>query len=194
VPLASAWNSLEVAKLVVAVLTPILLLVLGLLVGRASRRLEDQQWSKRRLIERRIEIYDRMAPWLNDLYCFFMLVGHFVDIDPPTAIDRKRDLDKTFFVNRYLFESKFADRYFAFIDACFKDFAEVAKSAELRARVEPQKRERGSTWKDEWTEFFAPPEDATSTDVIAARYEELMNVFSSEIGVSGASPLSQASG
>jgi hypothetical protein len=61
-----------------------------------------------------------MAPCLNQLLCFFTWVGDFRSIDPPRAIEIKRELDRTFFANRQLFSSAFEQRYLAFIDAYFQ--------------------------------------------------------------------------
>ena len=84
----TAWNSLEVVKLVVAAATPVLVLLLGVVVSRAARRLEEAQWANRTLIERRLELYDEMAERLNDLYCFFGLFGNFREVEPPVAVRR----------------------------------------------------------------------------------------------------------
>jgi hypothetical protein len=45
---ASSWNSLEVAKLAVGVLTPLLLVGLAVLINRTAQRVEDAQWANRR--------------------------------------------------------------------------------------------------------------------------------------------------
>ena len=114
--IASEWSSLEVAKLAVGVLTPVLLLVLGVLVSRAARRVEDIQWVNRKLVERRLDLFEEMAPKLNDLFCFFLLVGHFKEIEPPDALRRKRELDRSFHVHTTLFSHDFSDRYSAFME------------------------------------------------------------------------------
>ncbi len=99
--LAAAWNSLEVAKLTVAALVPIIVFTLGWPITRAARRIDQEQWTNRKLIELRLELYAAMAPALNDLLCFFRLVGDFQVITPPEALKRKRMLDKAFYVNQY---------------------------------------------------------------------------------------------
>lgn len=181
--LASPWNSLEIAKLAIAILTPILLLGLGVLINTATRRVERAEWSNRKLIERRLDVYDAMAPLLNDLYCFFRLRGHFRDITPPDVVAIKRDLDKRFHVNRFLFEASFADRYESFIEACFLTFTGFGQPAKLRAVAARHEQERRASWQAEWQDFFAPPEDATPERVVELRYEELMEHFGRQVGV-----------
>jgi hypothetical protein len=60
IPVAD-WNSLEIAKLAVGALTPIFLFILGYMVTNAARRVEQAQWANRKLIESRLELYERMA-------------------------------------------------------------------------------------------------------------------------------------
>ena len=72
----SAWNSLEVTKLIVAALTPLAVL-LGIWVARATRRLEASQWVNQKLIEKRINLLEEILPRLNDLYCYFEWIGNW---------------------------------------------------------------------------------------------------------------------
>jgi hypothetical protein len=61
----STWNSLEITKLVIGALTPIFLLLLGVWVNRIAKRVETAQWANQKLIEKRIAIYDELAPLIN---------------------------------------------------------------------------------------------------------------------------------
>ena len=65
-------------------ITPVVVALLGYAITRAVRRLEDAHWAGRKLIERRLDLYDEMAPLLNDPSCFFLLVGNYRAITPPT--------------------------------------------------------------------------------------------------------------
>lgn len=183
--IAAEWTSLEIVKLVVAAATPLLVFALGVIVTRAARRLEDAQWAGRKLIERRLELYDEMAPLLNDLLCFFTLRGHFRDIAPRGALETKRKADQLFFVSRHLMEEGFGTYYLAFIDACFKHYAGTGRDALLRASVEQQRLERGAAaWDDTWTELYVvDPAEVTQPPDLTAAYEALMRSFSDQLGV-----------
>lgn len=182
---ASAWNSLEAAKLIVGLFTPLVVLALGVIVNRATRRLEQVQWANRQLIERRLNLYDAMAPRLNELFCFFVLVGDFRNIEPPAAIAAKRDLDKAFHVNRFLFSARFSEKYLQFMAVCFHTFVGVGEPAKLRSKIELQKSERkGAAWPAEWDDLFVFPErHASSRQEVQDAYEQLMNCFGEELGV-----------
>ena len=72
----SPWNSLEVVKIVIGFLTPLILVGLGFVINRAARRVEDAQWANRKLIEQRLEVLGRQLALtfevgdelLNDLH------------------------------------------------------------------------------------------------------------------------------
>lgn len=193
---ASQWNSLEAVKLAVAVLTPLLLVGLGVVINRAARRVEEAQWAGRKLVERRLELYDTMAPLLNDLYCFFECVGTFREVEPPKAIEIKRELDKTFYVNRFLFAAPFSERYNEFMAACFKTFTGFGENAKLRAPVSQQKRERGTGWDNAWAALFVPEDELPSSGPerrsdFTASYTAFMECFADQLGI-GASASAKA--
>jgi hypothetical protein len=187
------WDSLEAAKLAVAALTPLVVVGLGFVVTRAVGRLEDAQWANRKVIERRLELYDKMAPHLNDLLCFFTAIGHFREINPPAALARKRELDKAFHVNRHLMGDDFSEHYTDFVNACFRHYTGVGQDAQLRASVDHQRKERRTEhWDESWNDMFVvDPDEVTDRKEIALRYEALMRSFSDQVGVRHASDEAQ---
>ena len=180
----SPWNSLEVVKIVLAFLTPLLLLGLGFIINRAARRVEDAQWENRKLVEQRLELYKEMAPKLNDLYCFFTVRGDFRNIDPPRALGLKRELDKSYHINRFLFSADFSLLYERFMVLAFETFTGVGRSARLRVDPETQRGEMGPTvWKDQWAAMFSPVPERRSRNAIAAAHDEFMWRFAADIGM-----------
>jgi hypothetical protein len=187
------WSSLEVAKLIVSAVTPVVVVGLGVVVSRAARRLEHTDWANRVLIERRLALYSEMAPLLNDLYCFFRFVGHFRDIAPPDAIERKRGLDKTFFINRFLMDAKFSILYSDFMNSCFETYTGAGQGVKLRGtrRIHRLQRE---FWEEAWNDCYVTDSSkVVSPGTIEVRYEALMSFFAREIGV-GSRPKDKRNG
>jgi hypothetical protein len=187
---AGDWTSLEVAKLAIGALIPVMVAVIGFVLNRALNRVEQAQWAGRKLVELRLEVFNQMAGPLNDLLCFFSLFGDFQDITPPEAIERKRELDKLFFTHEYLMTEELAALYGAFMGACFKTYTEEGEDAQLRARLEPQRRERRKRhWEEEWTKCFVQDDRlVTGVDVVEARYKALNRRFAADIGLERRSP------
>jgi hypothetical protein len=180
---------LEVAKLVVSALTPIAVAIIGVQLARTARRVEEVQWANRKVVERRLELYELMAPNLNDLFCFFMLVGHFAEITPPDALGRKRALDRALHAHAPLFSHEFRARYEHFVGTCFLHFVGVAEPPQLRTSPVFQRTERGvAVWRNEWDAMFAPSDKASSTAEIASTYDALMTSFAEELGVQPGTP------
>jgi hypothetical protein len=73
--MADQWNSVEIATLAVAAVTPVTVAVVGYFVARASKRLGHVQWANQTVLTRRLEIFNQVAPHLNQLLCFATFVG-----------------------------------------------------------------------------------------------------------------------
>ena len=180
---ASGWTSLEIAKLVVSALIPIAVVVLGLPIARALRRLEHEQWRSRKLIELRLDLYTNMAVPLNDLLCFFRRVGDFQVITPPEALLRKRQLDRMYFTNEYLMSKEFGRLYHAFIGACFRTYRGLGVPAQLRVSRKQQRSER-PTWDESWDDLLVPDsETPIGLSELQSHYDALLERFGEELGV-----------
>ena len=144
--------------------------------------------AKSKIIERRLEIYDKIAPQLNDLLCYFTYVGCWKDLTPEEVIKMKRVLDKEIYLAQPLFSSNFFSHCMAFVNLCYEPFVGWGKDAKLRTKFENRK-EANSEWNLSWEEMFSKDEkDKDGKEKISkpieirAAYIKLMNCFSEEIG------------
>lgn len=184
------WTSLELAKLFVSCLTPLAVLGLGVLVSRSARRIEDRQWIDRRIIEQRTVVYDKMAPKLNDILCFFTRRGHFREIPPPRVLALKRLLDQKFHVSKYLMSEDTTKAYESFMALCFLTEQGPNTRAALRASLTRQRKERGE-WREEWDEFFVESrssERPVKPADVAKGYDDLLAAFSRDLGILPVAP------
>lgn len=138
----------------------------------------------RKVIERRLSLYDSMAPGLNEMLCFFTTVGNFRDITPPALLALKRDLDQKFHTGRYLMSPEWGRHYDEFMKVCFSTYRRAGADAAMRAAVDRQRTERGDTWIDGWKRYFVTdPSEVTPVECISRRYEVLMSLFARDLGV-----------
>jgi phosphate/sulfate permease len=63
------WNSLELIKVIILIITPIIGGIIAWRLAKVGKDLEKKQWSSRKIIEKRLDFYDKVVPELNDLYC-----------------------------------------------------------------------------------------------------------------------------
>lgn len=88
------WNSLEIAKLIASVLTPISVVVFGFWINRRLKVFEHLQWANQKVVEKRLYVYQELVPLLNDLLCYFTYVGNWKTHNPASIIELKRKLDR----------------------------------------------------------------------------------------------------
>ena len=182
-PLPPPWNTLEIAKLLVSALTSFVLVIVGLAISRSLKRLEYLQWTNQKVTEKRIAVFDELAPLLNDLLCYFTFVGCWKDLSPPDVIERKRRLDRIIHINGPLFSKEFSKRYQEFIEECYKTYSGWGKDAELRTLSQRRKAAIGSAWQPAWDALFSAENECSDPQVVKSKYESLMSCFSEELGV-----------
>lgn len=179
--LATPWTSLEAIRLVVGILTPLSVVALGWFLNRRLHALQQTTWANQKLIEKRLALYDEIAPQLNRLYCYFAWVGEWKEISPPTVIAAKRALDKHVHVYRHILGEAFFTKYLAFTDALFMMFARPGKDALIRTTVTSQwgNRKLDSTyqWQADWDDDLADPEQALPREEIERRYLAVMETL-----------------
>lgn len=182
-----SWNALEIAKLLVGILTPFSVAVIGWIISRNLKRLDLAQWKNQKLIEKRISVYDSVAPQLNLLLCFFTWVGNWKSISPETAIKTKRDLDRAMSVYRYLFDDEVYVLYESFIRTLFETYTGAGQDARIKSLIRCNDGDRTACdypWKDEWSTRFSAPGKVASKDEIRDIYHELMSELTCSFGVS----------
>ena len=181
------WNSLEIAKLVIAVLTPLSVAAFGWFISRRLKRLELLQWSNQKLIEKRLALYDSIAPQLNKLLCFYTWVGHWKDVSPDDVIKAKRDLDQCMHIYRHLFEEDVYEAYDDFIHKLFETFQGPGEDAKIRSLVQGPDGDRtrhcSYQWQQAWTCRFTTDSTVPPHSEIQRKYFALMNAITKSLGV-----------
>lgn len=176
------WNTLEIAKLVASFATPIVVLCLGVYIHRVTKRFEHFQWRNQKLIEKRLMVYDSLAPKFNCLLCYFTNVGRWKDINPPAIVSMKRDIDTEIHLARPLFSPDFFRACMDFMSLCFETYVGWGEEPKLRAEFK-ERRKAHPNWLPIWERdcFSAPPTGPTN---IHKSYARLMEVFAAEMGFS----------
>jgi len=179
----AGWNSLEIVKLVVSSLTPIIVLTMGLWLNRRIKRLEHLQWTSQKVIEKRLSVFDELAPLLNDLLCYFSFVGCWKDLTPVEVVKLKRKMDRIVHVNAPLFSKEFLNKYFDFINACYETYSGWGQDAKLRTPWEYRREAAKDSWQVNWADCFADKDNCSTPQEIKSAYKSLMSCFSNELGV-----------
>jgi hypothetical protein len=190
--LAAVWTSLEIAKLVVGILTPIAVVILGIFVARATARIEQTQWASQKVVEYRLKIYENVAPKLNGLLCFYTFVGRWKEITPTEVLRLKRELDEDIYVYRMLFSPHLFETYQTFMETLFKTYAAPDRDALIRASVATAVGDRRllAWWEPASASLFADHDIPSFRDVNAV-YEQLGDDFRVELYIPTVGPPSR---
>lgn len=182
----SSWNSLEVVKLAVGLITPIIIVAFGIWVTRLAEQFKASIWANQKVIEKRIAIYDELAPLLNDLFCYYYFVGNWKELSPKHVLDIKRRLDKRVYTYASMFSKDFKELYDGLINLCFEHYTGSGRDAKLRTSIGwngERKTALADVWDDRWDEMFCKDVDKNHAEEIKDAYELLMSRFASELGI-----------
>ena len=111
----ASYSNLDIARLAIDALTPILVLVLGILVTSSLKKGE-------RSTDLRSEIYKTIGMDLNDIYCYLSFVGGWKELSPIDVIARKRSVDRAIFTYRPFFSEELFLTYQKFMHESFKPY------------------------------------------------------------------------
>jgi hypothetical protein len=180
---------LEWAKFFASLLTPIAVVAIGFLLNVRLRTIEQHRWLNQQIIEKRLALFERLAPKLNDLLCLFTYVGHWKELDPPHIIATKRELDKEMHVYEALFPHELHVRYDTSMETCFVMYTGSGEDAKLCTGYAVRKKAAGNAWRADWERAFAYSNgnaDHVGGSMAAQReaYRALMASFADALQVS----------
>lgn len=181
-PTPAVWNSLEIVKLLVAALTPIVVAVGGYWINRRLKSLEAAQWTQQKIVERRIKAYDELAPGVNKLFCFFAYVGSWKETKPPDIISMKRTLDERAHISAPLFDASFLRLYNELLNLCFTTFAGWGEDAKLRTLTDRRREAAGQAWESSWDNCFVEATQAVAPSEVKDAYTRFMAYLAAAMG------------
>jgi hypothetical protein len=175
------WNSLKIVIMIIAILAPIIIAFLAIRFNRTIKRLNKKHKTNQRIVEKRIEIYDRIGPKLNDLISFYCYSGDWKEITPIDIIRLKKELDKDINIYTPLFSNDLSKKYTDFIHLCFVSFSGWEHKEKIKSLYEIR-QEYNVEWKDDWIQFF------DTNNVIEAikmkeSYNELMEYVKKDLSL-----------
>jgi len=176
------WNGLEITKLIISALTPLIVFYLGIRISYRLKEIEHRQWANQQLIEKRLAVYDELVPLLNDIMCYFAYIGCWKELVPPQVVAGKRRVDRIAYINAPVFPSEFLIQYNQFIHLCYKTFRGWGKDAQLRTETTERQKAAGATWDAKWNSCF-DTKDYPKPDEVRHGYAQFVAYMSEAVGV-----------
>jgi len=172
---------MEIAKLIISLLTPLSIVLVGYFVQRALAE-QSRSWKfQDRVIDKRIEIYEKIAEDLNRIYCYVTDVGTFKGETPNTIIEAKRNVDKYMYIYQAIWSE---DTFKAFkkyeASAFVTHQGDAGEDARIRSKLFEKKaarENRDQSWTASWDECFTEECDPAHRE----KYQELVRLLSKDL-------------
>lgn len=174
-------TSLEMAILIIITLTPVIIVFLAFRFNRIIKRLE-KQWSNQKIIEKRIEIYERIVPKLYDILCFYCYIGNWKEISPIDILKLKRELDKDFNIYAPLFSDDLITKYDDFNTLCFISLTGWEHDVKIKS-LYGHREVNNIDWNEEWIQYF-DTKNVIEPQKMKDTYGELMKSFKKNLVIS----------
>jgi len=175
------WNSLKIPITIIAALAPFIIAFLVFRYNRIIKGLDKKYQTNQKIIEKRIEIYDRIGPKLNDIYCFYCYNGNWIEISPIDIVSLKKELDKDINVSAPIFSNDVGEKYIDFMRLCFVSFSGWEHKEKIKSLYEIR-QEHNVEWNDDWIQFF---DTNNVVDAIKMKegYNELLEYFKKDLSL-----------
>ncbi len=179
----SMRETLEIGILAIAVLAIIALIYLSVRYRRIIKTLKKTYAEDQKIFEKRMEIYDRMGPKLNDLFCFYCYNGNWKEITPVDTLRLKKELDKDMQVHAPLFSEETSQKYQSFVQLCFVAHSGWEHEEKIKSLYDLRK-DNMDTWTDEWIPYF-DTNNVVDAIRMKERYDALVESFGRDLNPKG---------
>ncbi|MHA7941720.1 hypothetical protein ACJOV8_001400 [Formosa sp. 3Alg 14/1] len=181
-----AWSSLDIAKILISVATPVIGGIIAFRLTKIGNDLDNKKWTSQLIMEKRLEFYDLVVPDLNDIYCYFRGFGNWKEFSPIEIIQKKRKLDKSFYIHKHIFNNSgdLTEIYYkTYIHNCFVT-GTTKNNNNNKGKIKTDYFSRKSlpNWDDKFEDLFDPA-NKVEKEVLETSYGALMNFIEKELGI-----------
>lgn len=179
-------ESIALAGVIVSAAIPIAVAYFGWVISKSVSQIEDSQWHSRKLVEKKLELFDIIAPDLNLTYCFSVWIGYWKEVSPSDMIEAKRRLDKVVNIYRGILGEKFCKSYDEYIHTVFRTFTGRGRDALIKAYISGPDGDRRTDGRYEWIaemETCFETSDVPRKQVVREMYINVMTDLRDSIGL-----------
>lgn len=160
-------------------------MLVGYFVQRALAE-RSRSWKfQDRLVDKRIEVYEKIAEDLNRIYCYVMDVGTFKGETPDTIIAAKRNVDKYMYIYQAIWSEDTFKTFNVYQDSAFvTQHGDAGEDARIRSKLFEKKaarENRNQSWTEDWDECFTEERDPAHRE----KYKELVKLLSRDLMYTG---------
>jgi len=179
---------LDILRLISETLTPIIVLIFGIKINKILKKQDADLWTNQKILDKRLDIYDKVIYMLNDIYCFHSYVGNWKELSPLDIIEHKRKLDKIMYSYVPLFKDGLLKAYENFMNECYKTFSSWGSDSKIKS-LYINREKYNKLWKNTWIEMFdcenikSDKDEEDSIKNKKQKYENLMDSFKDNLEI-----------
>jgi hypothetical protein len=170
----------EYLKLLTSLLIPLSIALVGFLVQRALAA-QSRSWKfQDRIVDKRIEVYEKIAEDLNRIYCYVMDVGTFKSETPDTIIAAKRNVDRYMYIYQAIWSEDTFKAFKVYEKSAFKMYQDIGEDADIRSpflEKRAAREKRNEAWPESWDKRFTKERDPKHKE----KYQELIRLLSRDL-------------
>jgi hypothetical protein len=163
-----------------SVLLPATLLCISLGYEATQKGRDEARVKAEKIVEKRIELWGKIAEPLNGIYCYFLCVGDWKRLHPTNIISFKRETDRIVFSYYPFLSDDFHAKYNEFVGQAFKMYTSWGLDAKLRTIPYRSNDINWDSHPVEPSNYFETPYQENRTNIYKAYYE-LLGVLNSEL-------------
>lgn len=153
---------LEVWKVLVSILTPLVLIALTFVVNNSIQERGALLKREEQVLAEKQKIYAELGRKLNIIFVYIADVGDFKSYTPPRVVELKREADRQFFMYRPYWSDTTEKNYIDYMNAAFTTYTGVGLPAKINAT--PSEKIAAYTvdklqWDAAWDVYFAEKKD-----------------------------------
>lgn len=171
----SPWNSLEISKFLVSILTPLTVAFVGFSLNSSLEEQKQFYKLQERLADNRLNIYNEIKYKLNRIYCFIEDIGTWKEETPKKIISYKRSIDQSMHSQRAIWSRDTFDAYLKYMDSAFEPYQGVGLDAKIK--TSKIQKESIKEWTNEWNNNIKDKKDNNHK----SSYENLINLISRDL-------------
>ena len=123
---------LEIAKLLVGILVAYFVWQLGNTATEARDQRTRVDAQIKAVVDQRLRLWEKVSHGMNEIYCYFLELGDWKDLDGRKILAIKREMDALMYANQIMWDPAFFKTYERFTAATFKTFRGPGLDAALR--------------------------------------------------------------
>lgn len=143
-------SNLEICKLIVSAIIPIIVVLFGFLLSRSATEVDSKKKYNENFhlytVERRLAVYDQIKLPLNNIYCYIEMVCDWREYSAQDIKNHRRYIQKIMYSNKGLWSEEEFELFMYYLDHIAFQASGPPHMVKIRAEIN-RERNMSSKWR-----------------------------------------------